>query len=422
MRCTNSVEFRHVRALLAKWMKETDIKINFDTVLSQSLFSAGWLKMAHPRLLNRDSIFNWIVDKCGTELRHKMHLYPRVMFEYRSDGSKALTEVLVIDGAFDAKKEIMPKLFNIKWDGYYSGIAFIPFQVNETYTKEIQISSIDEHNVFCSTLTSEIITVHRPNTIISTSNEKTYRFVDWLAVRKNQGLPTFYETEQIGVTKILVAYFDRHESIIDTFFSTMHSEFSSEYGNELTNKVFGPGARKKVQRSEPKSNSKFFKNITSKTRSNPQDIDATPAGPQRVNGYYGNAPVEPDAKDENAFGVKSYISAAKNSTDHDEVVRLSQLVEDLVTQVDTMKQNMTKEVTGVVLNDVDKKLETMEIKINEKIDEVEKKSTAQFNKISTQYNDILDRMENNNKSLLAAIHGKNVTSSGVDDSARGGAE
>ena len=61
-----------------------------------------------------------------------MHLYPRVMFEYRSDGSKALTEVLVIDGAFDAKKEIMPKLFNIKWDGYYSGIAFISFQVNDT--------------------------------------------------------------------------------------------------------------------------------------------------------------------------------------------------------------------------------------------------------------------------------------------------
>ena len=25
MRCANSVEFRHVRALLSKWMKETDI-------------------------------------------------------------------------------------------------------------------------------------------------------------------------------------------------------------------------------------------------------------------------------------------------------------------------------------------------------------------------------------------------------------
>ena len=35
MRCTNSVEFRHVRALLAKWTKEADININFDTVLSQ---------------------------------------------------------------------------------------------------------------------------------------------------------------------------------------------------------------------------------------------------------------------------------------------------------------------------------------------------------------------------------------------------
>ena len=57
-----------------------------------------------------------------------------------------------------------------------------------------------------------------------------------------------------------------------------------------------------------------------------------------------------------------------------------------------------------------------------KIEEVEKKSTTQFHKISTQYDDILDRMEKSNKSLLAAIYGKNVTSSGVDDSARGGAE
>ena len=43
-----------------------------------------------------------------------MHLYPHVMFEYQYDGSKALTEVLVIGGAFDTKKTIMTALLNIK--------------------------------------------------------------------------------------------------------------------------------------------------------------------------------------------------------------------------------------------------------------------------------------------------------------------
>ena len=179
MRCTNSVEFHHVRALLSKWMKKTDIKINFDMVLSQSLFLAGWLKFAHPRLLNQDSLFQWLTDRCGHELNHKMYLYPRVMFEYRDDGTKALTEVLVIDGAFDAKQKIMTALLNIKWNGYYSDIAFIPFQVNDEFPKEKQIECIDAHNEYCSTLTSEIITIRRPNTIISTQTDnKQYRFVD----------------------------------------------------------------------------------------------------------------------------------------------------------------------------------------------------------------------------------------------------
>ena len=83
-------------------------------MLLQSLFPAGWLKFAHTRLLNRDSLFKWLVDRCGSDLQHKMHLYPRVMFEYQDDGSKALTEVLVIGGAFDTKKTIMTALLNIK--------------------------------------------------------------------------------------------------------------------------------------------------------------------------------------------------------------------------------------------------------------------------------------------------------------------
>lgn len=124
------------------------------------------------------------------------------MFEYKDDGPKVLTEVLVIDGAFDQKKDIMNFLNNIKWEGYYSEIAFIPFQVNDSLTKAKQIECIESHNEYCSTITSEIITIKRPDTVIINVDNNNYRFVDWLATRTNQGLQLLYEAEQIGVTKI----------------------------------------------------------------------------------------------------------------------------------------------------------------------------------------------------------------------------
>ena len=420
MRCTNSVEFRHVRALLSKWMKETDIKINFDLVLSQSLFPAGWLKFAHPRLLNRDSLFNWILKNSQINLTHKIHLYPRVMFEYRDDDTKVLTEVLVIDGAYDHKQDILSALSNIKWNGYYSEVEFIPFQVNESFTKEMQIECIEAHNEYCATITSEVITIKRPDTILSIIEGREYRFVDWLATCKNQGLQTLYEAEQIGVTKILIAYFERHSTIIDEFLSTLHSAFVTQYGRDVASTVFGSGVSATVKRSEPKTIWNFFKNIQAHS-SNPQGNDDTQTSRRRVNAYYGREPVSTDANDESVFGTKTYSSATQSNTDNSEIVRLTSLVNELSEQVDQLKQNVTRDVTTVVLKDVDTKIGSLEKQVNERIEEIEKKCNSQFELLGKQYSNILSQMSSNNSSLLAAIQGQQVTSSGVDISARGGA-
>ena len=143
---------------------------------------------------------------------------------------------------------------------------------------------------------------------------------------------------------------------------------------------------------------------------------------RRVNGYYGNAPIDTDTNDDNVFGTKSYSKAVSTSSDHNEVVRLSHLVDDLAAQVEALKKNVFKEVTGIVLKDVDKKLENMETRVNERITEVETNCNTQLGTISQQYADILDKMSTNNSTLLAAIRGDPVTPSGVDDSARGGAQ
>ena len=428
MRCTNNVPFKNVRAVLKKWQKDTDIKINFDAVLSQSLFPAGWLKMAHPRILNRDSLFQWINSKNNNDMTHKLHLYPRIMFEYKADGSKALTEVLVIDGAFDSKKDIMDFLLNIKWEGYYSNVSFIPFHVDQKYTKDYQIECIDAHNEFCSNISSEIITIKRPDTVITTNDSKSYRFIDWLATNNTNGLPTFYEVEQIGVTKVLIAYFDRHISTVNIFLQQMYNNFFTEFGGVTTNQVFGDNTFS-LTRSAPMHTNSIFKNLANIKKSNPQDNESVIFQAPRVNGFYGQEPVTTSQSDIETFGSKSYSAATQApvpTENADDLSQLSQLVYDLKEQVELMKTNLTSEVTDVVLTDVDKKLETLETKLNERVNEVESNCDEKINGIASKLDSMNSTMTTNHQILLAAIHGRPlpppVIPSGDDNSARGGAE
>ena len=140
-----------------------------------------------------------------------------------------------------------------------------------------------------------------------------------------------------------------------------------------------------------------------------------------MNTYYGREPVSTDANDESVFGTKTYSSATQSNTDNSEIVRLTSLVNELSEQVDQLKQNVTRDVTTVVLKDVDTKIGSLEKQVNERIEEIEKKCNSQFELLGKQYSNILSQMSSNNSSLLAAILGQQVTSSGVDISARGGA-
>ena len=104
MRATSNIPFKDLRSVLNGWMKETTGRVKFDTVLSNSLFPTGWLKCAHPRILNRDNLFQWILNQRDDDtMDNKLHLYPRNMFEYRKDKTKTIAEVLAIDGAFENK-------------------------------------------------------------------------------------------------------------------------------------------------------------------------------------------------------------------------------------------------------------------------------------------------------------------------------
>ena len=149
----------------------------------------------------------------------------------------------------------------------------------------------------------------------------------------------------------------------------------------------------------------------------------------RVNGYYGQEPVSTSQKDIETFGSKSYSAAAQtnNTVDNsDEVAELSQLVNDLQAQIESMKSNITSEITGVVMKDVDTKLERLHSTINERIDEVERGCYSKITDFATNIETLNTTVTSNHNILLAAIQGRplptQVTPSGVDDSAHGGAK
>ena len=259
IRATNNIPFRELRSVLNIWMKETTSKVNFDKVLSKSLFPAGWLKFAHPRILNRDSLYNWILSKTeSTSLENKIHMYPRNIFEYRGDGTKVITEVLAIDGAFEHKKQIMEFFCALKWDGYYEDVVFMPFQKDESVTKDDQIESLDSHNDYCSKIASEVITVKQPGHILDDSVNK-FTFLDWLATHSTNNVRLFYEVEQIGVTKVVIAYFDNKSDGVRNFLDNIQTLLQKNYGDATVQDVFGANNNKPVQRSDLRNSSDFSK-------------------------------------------------------------------------------------------------------------------------------------------------------------------
>ena len=423
MRCTNNVPFRDVRALLNAWQQDTGIKVNFDSVVSKSLFPAGWLKFAHPRLINRDSLFHWMIQQSNDkQMKSKLHLYPRVMFEYRQDGTKALTEVLVIDGAYDHKKTVKNFLLNMKWNGYYSNVEFIPFQATDENDKQNQIDAIDSHNEYCSKLTSEIITIKRPDYVLSDTNGNKHTFVDWLATQKQKDVPIFYEVEQIGVTKILLVYFDHHTEIVTNFLTNVYEMFLQEFFSEIADVIFGIISPSNILRSAPRQTNDFFKRLKN-ISANPQHNDDDSLPQQRVNAFYGQEPLETTSDEAELFGSKSYKTAATNSSNESsEVVRLTRIVNDLRDQVESLSQSIATEVTTSVMKDVEVKLEAIEERLNDNIQAVRDECNDKIVSIESRFDEIWNKIDLDNKTLLAAIEGRPKPPSGDAHSARGAAK
>ena len=146
----------------------------------------------------------------------------------------------------------------LKWDGYFEDVVFMPFQKDESVTKDDQIESLDSHNDYCSNIASEVITVKQPGHILDDSVNK-FTFLDWLATHSTNNVRLFYEVEQIGVTKVVIAYFDNKSDDVGNFLDNIQTLLQKNYGNATVQDVFGANNNKPVQRSDLRNSSDFSK-------------------------------------------------------------------------------------------------------------------------------------------------------------------
>ena len=104
------------------------------------------------------------------------------------------------------------------------------------------------------------------------------------------------------------------------------------------------------------------------------------------------------------------------------MVRLTKIVNDLKDQVESLSQSIASEVTTSVLKDVDVKLEAIEERLNDDIQAVRDECNDKIVSIESRFDDIWNKIDLDNKTLLAAIEGRPKPPSGDAHSARGAAK
>ena len=220
----------------------------------------------------------------------------------------------------------------------------------------------------------------------------------------------------------MIAYFDHHSEIVTNYLTNVYESFLQEYFSEIADVIFGMVSPSNILRSAPRQANDFFKRLK-KVSANPQHSDDDGLPQQRVNAFYGQEPLETTRDEAELFGSKSYKAAAsKSSNDSNEVVRLTKIVNDLKDQVESLSQSIASEVTTSVLKDVDVKLEAIEERLNDDIQAVRDECNDKIVSIESRFDDIWNKIDLDNKTLLAAIEGRPKPPSGDAHSARGAAK
>ena len=358
-------------------------------------------------------------------MAEKIHIYPRKFWNNTNEKyNRTDTEIVVIDGSFDNKKDVLEFLFNIEWDDKYSMINFIPWHTSNDFTKDDQIEAIRDHNEYISKLTSEVLKIKHPGTTLATAHDGDISFTKWLEGKTYGNLNIFYSAEKIGAVEVLIAYPTSNTKVVDDLIENLPQILEDDFGSTSVTSVFGNPPT--IRRVKPKNARSHLAKLKEKM-GNPQSNDDDTIPTKKVNTFYGRPPVSAQTI------TKSYAQVIAPDN-HEaqapaEINQLTTMLNELRKDHNQLKKSLRENDNTKIIAKVDDKIKSMEGRIDSKLKQSKQEWTTQFTNFFEEFKTASKKERDSQKKkdddfrneLLKAVKGNNVTPSGVDESARGGA-
>ena len=347
-----------VKNRIFDWCRGQQHFIEFKRIDSANVFAAGWLYHLHPHQYNRDMLREWMVSK-NEALQNHIHLAPAQLFKDKNDKKQAKIKGIRVEVAFEKKEMIMKELYALKWnEGPYKDAQFIPFRANESYTHAMQIQFLEKHEAYINRAKQWVFRMKGAQwTIKNKKTDKMTTYKDWLSKVKVNGKRILDSVEIGNNDYVRLLFQEQYLPDVRHIMRKLYATTEETFGNEKTEAMFC--LDKSPEKNDIYELERNHAEMLAKVlQGNPQNDDddviptVSPVKRQKINKvYFGTAHVD-----------KSYASIAKE-TKHKNGRNENKEVVSTEVNVKKIKEEILKEVTA----HVDGKLDTVERKLDKKI-------------------------------------------------------
>ena len=290
------------------------------------------------------------------------------------------TEVVVIDGALEHKKEILNFLLGLEWSEQYSMVNFIPWQTSAEFTKINQIEAICIHKEYMSTLTSEILKIQNPNAVLETGGDDEFTFVNWLESKTFNDSNIFYRVEKIGAVEVLLAYPKANEAYVNDLVPQIPQILEEDYDLNMVGAVFGSTHNVKIRRIKQKSARTHLANLKKNNGNSQANEDDTP---QKINLFHDRPPVTMEQVEKSYANAVAPSNNPKQQPVTADINQLSESLKTLQRDYDQLKESLPTSYVDEILTQVDTKMSEMETRIDGKIKASEERTTGKLDEFFT---------------------------------------
>ena len=215
---------------------------------------------------------------------------------------------------------------------------------------------------------------------MSSSNEYSIAFTDWLATRTFENDDLFYEVNKIGTGLVTVSYFTDKSNTVDEFLDKIEDILSEEFSDDIIDNVFGIHNGIKITRSANRNTQRYLSTLAAKSKSNPQSNECDVSKGSKIHIYYGPTP-------SSSTSEPSYANIASKSktVPNNELEALRATVEKLDRNQKQLEETITTNVTNNVSAEFNTKIDKMDKTINDRITKVESKHKTTINTLFEEW-------------------------------------